>query len=267
MVAIVDGNQYWWAHVKEVERVIQREFPDIIDTTTYLGHGIYVGAKGAASAIDIRVAPWCNWAEGPQKELGDRIVQWLLRNWNAANIDYIIWYGRQNFGNGWIHYNHVPYMNQFGGCEITHRHGDHVHVTFQQPPQTVGELTGAGDEMAWERVILAHAGFEDGQLCADAYKVLMGAQIQASIANTDNIKGAIDFFQSFDVTNGEAHFVVVGQGAQQKFPANLRPFIGAPEDESDYRDAVGIDREETRQKLAGVLDGIEEGLGQRFLES
>jgi predicted chitinase len=124
-----------------------------------------------------------------------------------------------------------------------------------------------GDEMAWERVILAHAGFEDGQLCADAYKVLMGAQIQASIANTDNIKGAIDFFQSFDVTNGEAHFVVVGQGAQQKFPANLRPFIGAPEDESDYRDAVGIDREETRQKLAGVLDGIEEGLGQRFLES
>lgn len=122
-----------------------------------------------------------------------------------------------------------------------------------------------GDDMAWERIILAHSGFEDGQLCADAYKVLMGARRQTSIANTDNIKGAIDFFQSFDVTNGEAHFIVVGQGAQQKFPASLRPFIGAPEDESDYRDAVGANTEETRQKLAGVLDGIQEGLGERFL--
>ena len=143
-VTPVDGNKVWWAHVKKVIAHLEREFPGVLDFTTYLSHGIYDGEKGAASAVDIRVSPWCESAKGSERELLMRLKSWMDKNWRAGRIDYAIVSGEiNNFdGRGWVHYDHRPYQRRFGGCTVTHTHDDHAHITFLEPPQTVGDLSG-----------------------------------------------------------------------------------------------------------------------------
>lgn len=81
----------------------------------------------AGRAIDIMTGNGSSdtLATGAQKERGDGIVQYLFRNWSRLNVKYIIWNGRLWNGPG----NGRPFRGS-GGDGYGGRHGNHVHVSF-----------------------------------------------------------------------------------------------------------------------------------------
>lgn len=131
-------------------------------------------------------------------------------------------------------------------------------------------MRGVG-EMSFRKAILAHAANDDGALAHDAAAVLYEHDIQCTVADGSNLKAAIAQCQSEPV--GEYDFVVIGKPAKDMFPDELKKYIGRPPDESDYRDAVGEDLDDTIDKLARVLDGIASrkdvsaDLGDEFMRS
>jgi predicted chitinase len=119
---------------------------------------------------------------------------------------------------------------------------------------SIGKGRAEGGDMAFQRVILAHATHEDGVLAHEAAAVLHRHGIRCTVADSTNIKAAIAECQSEEVGWGD--FVVIGKAAMDMFPDKLKRYIGETARRSDYRDAVGEDLEETADKLARVLDGI-----------
>lgn len=108
--------------------------------------------------------------------------------------------------------------------------------------------------MSFQKVILAHATHEEGVLAHEAAAVLHRHDIRCTVADATNMKAAIARCQAEPVGWGD--FVVIGEAARDVFPDKLKKYIGKPVKDSDYRDAVGEDLEETADKLADVLDGI-----------
>lgn len=85
-------------------------------------------AKG--KAVDAMVSKMGTRPNAAHKAMGDQIANYFVKNYASLRVNYVIWNGRiwsvQKKSLGWR-----PYKNQYGSS-ITHRHIDHVHISFSQ---------------------------------------------------------------------------------------------------------------------------------------
>jgi hypothetical protein len=123
------GTQQWSERTRHQVRRIRHKVPGIV-CATYRHHG----RTGEAWGIDIMVSPFHHMAQGPQKQLGNALVKWLVNNWAEMNLNYVIWFNQMNDGAGW--FNYEPYRAAYTAGSpnlVTSRHQDHVHVQVLNP--------------------------------------------------------------------------------------------------------------------------------------
>ena len=125
MATSVNGQDVWWPNVSRLNRIVENNWP--VNGTTYIGHGV----NGAPSAVDYVVSNgWGVWVNRRQSVRGWRIANWVVANWRALGVDYVIfegWWNRID-GTGWHKY---PWWTWSGGSpnKVSRKHGDHVHVS------------------------------------------------------------------------------------------------------------------------------------------
>ena len=126
------ASRQWSDRTKIQVNRVRRKAPGIV-CATYNGHG----RTGERWGIDIMVAPFNQKAGRRQEALGDAISDWVIRNWGALHINYIIWWNWMNDGAGWFDYEplRVDWIRQSGSSPDvqTSRHLDHVHLQINNP--------------------------------------------------------------------------------------------------------------------------------------
>jgi hypothetical protein len=130
----------WESGTRALAEELEAQFPNIIDISTYPGHG----TAGEEWSIDAWIAPYGRMANDKQENVGDRIQNHVLRHWNRMGIGYVIWWNwaRQDHrywmfsrepAHTWFPYK--PYallwlQNNPGDWDPeTYYHFDHFHIT------------------------------------------------------------------------------------------------------------------------------------------
>lgn len=111
------GHTYSLGAVKPWVRNAAQEVGDKFDVSTIYGVGIRPDATSdhpKGLALDYMVYS--------DKAKGDEIAAYFKANWSRLSVKYIIWYDREDDGNGWYNY------GQHGSPTLNHM--DHVHVSF-----------------------------------------------------------------------------------------------------------------------------------------
>jgi hypothetical protein len=122
------ATKRWSDRTKRQVARIKRKAPGII-CSTYAGHG----RTGERWGIDAWVSRIHQKANAAEEDAGDRLCEWIIRNWTVIRCNYVIWWNWMNDGAGWFDYE--PWRRTGSGSQelVTSRHLDHLHITVDNP--------------------------------------------------------------------------------------------------------------------------------------
>ncbi len=123
------SDRAWNARTLDTVQRIRRKVPGIV-CATYAGHG----RTGIWYGIDAMVSHFTQAANNAEEDAGDRLCNWVIRNWRVLNVNYVIYWNYMNDGNGWFSYE--PLRRRWAGGSqnlVSSRHYDHLHIQVDSP--------------------------------------------------------------------------------------------------------------------------------------